>query len=437
MLKCSYEVINMSKYQENLSPSDLFLELEAFSEGRSTHAWRCFGSHPARSEDGTDGYLFRVWAPNAPLVSLIGDFNGWDINATPMEQVEGGIWEAFVPGLHRYDAYQYAIHKEDGSFVGKADPYGFHAATRPDVSTKIYDLWENAYQWGDQSWLEYRSKYVPYTGPMNIYECHLGSWRRTGEGEFLSYRDLAAYMNNKGLTPPETGAVVNDTVATLLGGYLAVDRSAYDGFVGFILGTGLNCCYSERGERIAKRKLSAWDNMVINLEAGSYDRFPQGDFDRALDAVSREPGRHPLEKMTSGAYLGTLMELTLKGAAKEGLFTPPCTRSVLALDGLSLSQVSAWLDGLDGGALPQRRSRQAVLHQEEADETVETLRTGKRRKNHVAAESAAVLLHGPYCGLTRNCGTDRRSDTCQTHHQRYADVSQYQCCCFHNVLSFF
>lgn len=68
----------------------------------------------------------------------------------------------------------------------------------------------------------------------------------------------------------------------------------------------------------------------------------------------REPGRHPLEKMTSGAYLGTLMELTLKGAAKEGLFTPPCTRSVLALDGLSLSQVSAWLDGLDGGALPQR-----------------------------------------------------------------------------------
>ena len=130
----------MSKYQENLSPSDLFLELEAFSEGRSTHAWRCFGSHPARSEDGTDGYLFRVWAPNAPLVSLIGDFNGWDINATPMEQVEGGIWEVFVPGLQRYDSYQYAIHTEDGSYIGKADPYAFHAETRPNVSSKIYDL---------------------------------------------------------------------------------------------------------------------------------------------------------------------------------------------------------------------------------------------------------------------------------------------------------
>ena len=90
----------------------------------------------------------------------------------------------------------------------------------------------------------------------------------------------------------------------------------------------------------------------------------------------------------------------------------------------------------NGGALNQRRSRQALLHQEEADETVETLRTGKRRKNHVATESPAVLLHGPYCGLTRNGGADRRSDTCQAHHQRYADVSQYQCCCFHNELSF-
>ena len=183
----------MSKYQENLSPSDLFLELEAFSEGRSTHAWKCFGAHPAKAEDGTEGYLFRVWAPNAPKVTLIGDFNGWDLEATPMELVEGGIWEVFVPGLKRYDAYQYAIHKPDGTFVGKADPYGFHCATRPDVSTKIYDL-NTGYQWGDQDWLDYRSKNPPYRRPMNIYECHLGSWRRTGEGEFLSYRDITSYL---------------------------------------------------------------------------------------------------------------------------------------------------------------------------------------------------------------------------------------------------
>ena len=184
----------MSKYQENLSPSDLFLELEAFSEGRSTRAWKCFGAHPAKDENGTEGYLFRVWAPNAPKVTVIGDFNGWDLEATPMAQVEGGIWEAFVPGLQRYDAYQYAIHKADGSnFVGKADPYAFHAATRPDVSSKLYDL-ETGYQWGDQDWLDFRAKNPPYRRPMNIYECHLGSWRRTGEGEFLSYRELTSYL---------------------------------------------------------------------------------------------------------------------------------------------------------------------------------------------------------------------------------------------------
>ncbi len=183
----------MSKYQEKLSPSDLFLELEAFSEGRSTHAWKCFGSHPAKQEDGTEGYLFRVWAPNAPRVTLIGDINGWNLEATPMEKLEGGIWEVFVPGLHRYDCYQYAIHRADGSFVGKADPFAFHADTRPNVSSKLYDL-DTGYQWGDGDWLEYRLHNPPYRRPMNIYECHLGSWRRTGEGEFLSYRDIASYL---------------------------------------------------------------------------------------------------------------------------------------------------------------------------------------------------------------------------------------------------
>ena len=184
----------MSKYQEKLSSNDLFLELEAFSEGRSTHAWKCFGAHPVKDENGVEGYLFRVWAPNAPKITVIGDFNGWDLEATPMSRVEGGIWEVFVPGLNRYDAYQYAIHKADGSgFVGKCDPYGFHAATRPDVSSKLYDL-DSGYQWGDRDWLSFRSKNPPYRRPMNIYECHLGSWRRTGEGEFLSYRDITAYL---------------------------------------------------------------------------------------------------------------------------------------------------------------------------------------------------------------------------------------------------
>ena len=101
----------MVKYDTKLSDYDLFLELEAFSEGRSCHAWRCFGSHPGQ-KDGQDGYVFRVWAPNAKQVCVFGDFNGWDENAAPLEKLEGGIWQGFVPGLKRFDTYKYAMSKD-------------------------------------------------------------------------------------------------------------------------------------------------------------------------------------------------------------------------------------------------------------------------------------------------------------------------------------
>ena len=181
----------MEKNDSTLSSYDLFLELEAFSEGRSCHAWRCFGSHPVR-QDGVDGYLFRVWAPNAKKLCVFGSFNDWNPESHPLKRLEGGIWEGFIPGLQRYDSYQYAVYHEDGGYTGKVDPYSFHCETRPNVSSKIYDL--AGYEWGDAGWLDYRAKTPLYRRPMNIYECHLGSWRRTGEGEFLSYRDIASYL---------------------------------------------------------------------------------------------------------------------------------------------------------------------------------------------------------------------------------------------------
>ena len=88
----------MLKYQGSLSSFDLFLELEAFSEGRSTHAWRCFGAHPAEDEAGREGYLFRVWAPNAPKVTIIGDFNGWALD-TQMATEDGKAYSCEIPAL--------------------------------------------------------------------------------------------------------------------------------------------------------------------------------------------------------------------------------------------------------------------------------------------------------------------------------------------------
>lgn len=186
------EVLNLEQIRTNSPTYDLLSELTAFSEGRSFHAWRHLGSHPDVDENSTAGYRFRVWAPNVSKITIIGDFNGWHPDATPMELTQNGIWEAFVPGLQRYDTYQYAIHQSNGSYVGKADPFAFHAATRPDISSKIYDLKE--YPWGDAAWLTARGQNPPVPRPMNIYECHLGSWRRNGEGKFLSYRETASYL---------------------------------------------------------------------------------------------------------------------------------------------------------------------------------------------------------------------------------------------------
>ena len=165
--------------------------VRAYTTGSAIRAWEFMGSH-AQERDGTWGYVFRVWAPHAQEVSVVGDFNGWEHGLHPMTALGGGLWEGFVPGLQRYDTYKYSVKAQDGRVLLKADPYAFHAETRPGTASKLYEL--GGYQWSDQSWLDYRKKNPVYHRPLNIYEVHLGSWRRTGEGEFLSYRGIADYL---------------------------------------------------------------------------------------------------------------------------------------------------------------------------------------------------------------------------------------------------
>lgn len=165
--------------------------LALFLRGESTHAQDYFGSHPA-VRDEQEGYIFRVWAPHAQNVCVMGDFNDWNETDHPMKQLPGGVWECFLPDIRRYDTYKYALHTSDGRVLAKSDPYAFHAETRPGNGSKAYDL--SGYQWGDGKWLNYRKTHLVYHKPLNIYEVHLGSWRRTGEGDFLSYRDVAEWL---------------------------------------------------------------------------------------------------------------------------------------------------------------------------------------------------------------------------------------------------
>ncbi len=174
-----------------IKSSELSQHLTRFQNGIADDAYTFLGAHPAQ-KDGQDGYCFRVWAPNAVQVSLIGDFNHWEPDTIPMSPIQSGIWECFYPGLQRYDSYKYAIKTKDGQELAKADPYAFHAETRPDTASKIYDL--DGYSWGDAQWLEFRRRKPIYRKPLNIYEVHLGSWRRTADNEFLSYRDIAQYL---------------------------------------------------------------------------------------------------------------------------------------------------------------------------------------------------------------------------------------------------
>ena len=158
-----------------------------FHAGTLTDGWRWFGAHPAERR-GVPGWKFRVWAPRARAVSVVGDFNHWDPSANRLTR-KGEVWEGFIPGLEQYTAYKYAVEGADGQTYLKADPYGFHAETRPATASKLYDI--SGFAWSDGTFRERKGKNPVYTSPLNIYEVHLGSWKRRDNGDFLDYRDLA------------------------------------------------------------------------------------------------------------------------------------------------------------------------------------------------------------------------------------------------------
>ena len=172
--------------------------LYVFHQGRNFKAQDFLGAH--KVEDGK--YVFRVWAPHATAVYVVGDFNGWNESASPMNKLsDGGVWEAYVDGVQNFHAYKFLVYTPDGFKNYKADPYAIHAETRPGTASKIF---EGNYKWRDSAWLKNRRNSSVYKSPVNIYEVHLGSWRLYEDGKTLSYRTLAkelvGYVKNMGYT---------------------------------------------------------------------------------------------------------------------------------------------------------------------------------------------------------------------------------------------
>ncbi|MEM7284583.1 MAG: 1,4-alpha-glucan branching protein GlgB, partial [Pseudomonadota bacterium] len=156
--------------------------------------------------DGVDGTNFVVWAPNAERVSLIGDFNNWDGRVNIMRKhADSGLWELFMPAVREGALYKYEIKTHyNGYMVTKTDPVGFFRELRPKSSAIVWNI--DNYEWKDQNWVENRAVHQALDKPMSVYEAHLGSWRRKGEGgrDWLSYaeltRDLVPYLAEMGYT---------------------------------------------------------------------------------------------------------------------------------------------------------------------------------------------------------------------------------------------
>lgn len=165
-----------------------------FHQGRDFRSYEYFGAHS--TGDG-EGIRFRVWAPRAESVSVVGDFNGWDPSAAPMKRLhdDSSIWETVLDNIHVGDLYKYVVGTDDGRLLYKADPYAFEsekgsAEEGGQKASRVSDIaW--GYQWKDRRWMEERRGKDLRREPVNIYEVHLGSWKHGEAGGTLTYRQIA------------------------------------------------------------------------------------------------------------------------------------------------------------------------------------------------------------------------------------------------------
>ena len=179
----------------------LAAQLKAFQSGESRRAFAILGCHRAVREEHA-GYLFRVWAPNAKAVSVVGDFNFWNLEDLPMTMIGYGVWEAFSVYAQEGQAYKYAVTAQNGNTVMKMDPYGTQCCALPETSSRVCSL--EGFVWHDAAYRRQVAKTKSLESPLNIYEVHAGSWKRHEDGTHLNFvelgRELAPYCKDMGYT---------------------------------------------------------------------------------------------------------------------------------------------------------------------------------------------------------------------------------------------
>ncbi len=179
----------------NESQTDYPLHL--FHQGENFKTYELMGAH-FEKRDHQNGVVFRVWAPHAKSVSLVGEFNHWNESAHILQKmIDGETFELFIPDLKTYDTYKFCIQTWDGRILYKADPYAFHAET-PNAycanNSKIYEF--PNFSWQDKAYLDKRKHIDIYASPMNVYEVNLLSWKLHEDGNYYTYRELAVHLVN-------------------------------------------------------------------------------------------------------------------------------------------------------------------------------------------------------------------------------------------------
>lgn len=167
-------------------------DIYLFHHGELFESYKTFGAH-VKTEDKVSGVRFTVWAPNAIKVCVVGDFNNWNGDKYELMKINNeGIWSEFFSDVEVGDIYKYEIHTIDGRIIKKADPFAFYSEVRPNTASVVYNL--SGYNWHDRAYKETKKNRNLYKNPLNIYEVHLGTWKQKQDGDFLSYRELAAEL---------------------------------------------------------------------------------------------------------------------------------------------------------------------------------------------------------------------------------------------------